>query len=246
MSWFKELTGYSKHMKYREKNPNAFVEKYGTNKHPDHSKVLSDDLIVNQNLIDTLFYQITSLLPSKSLSLPQLIEIHFDNEWLEHTDRDGLIIGRYLPYNLLQNREFLRKGRIRLTNLGDRGEPASVYDDAFSRFLIIESMNHELAKTNKFDDLTQYGFHKFLNAKYEKLLPEYKILGVKKELRSKILYILQANFKLKVSGEYVILPEIKINKNNDKELLNFIKHLFVVGLVKEFTRGRLAELTINK
>ncbi|MDQ0156533.1 hypothetical protein [Robertmurraya andreesenii] len=244
MSWFHERAAYAEHMKYREKNPNRYVVKHGTNKHSDHSKVLSNDLILNQSLVDTLFCQIMSLIPSKSMSLPLSIEICFENNWLEHKDNDSSVIGSFLPYKLFQHGKLLREGRMLLSNWGNRGEPASVYEDAFSRFLIIELKKQR--STNNYDGLTQYGFHKFLNARYAKLLPEYKILGVGKELKPRILNILVDNFELKVSGDFIILPEVEIKKDSDKDLLNFIQQLFVVGLAKEFSRGRLSEMQLDK
>lgn len=243
MSWFEERAAYADHMKFREKNPNAFVVKHGTNKHPDHSKVLSNDLLINQTLVDTLFYQIMSLLPSHNMFLPQSIEIYFDKEWLEHNNNDSLIVGSGLPYKLLQNGNLLREGRLLLTNWGDRGEPASVYEDAFSRFLIFELKKQRSAKN--YDGLTQYGFHKFLNAKYAKLLPEYKLLGIGKELKPRVLNLLEDTFGLNVSGDFIILSEVEIKKSSDEKLLNFIQQLFIVGLVKEFSRGRLPELQLK-
>lgn len=126
MSWFQERAAYADHMKFRGKNPNAFVVKQGTNKHSDHSKVLSNDLLINQTLVDTLFYKIMSLLPSHNMSLPLSIEIYFNEDWLEHNNNDNLIVGSCLPYKLLKNGNLLREGRLLLTNWGDRGEPASV------------------------------------------------------------------------------------------------------------------------
>ncbi|SOC40261.1 hypothetical protein [Ureibacillus acetophenoni] len=243
MSWFQERAGYADHMNFREKNPNTFVVKHGTNKHSDHSKVLSNDLLINQTLVDTYFYKIMSLLPSQSMTLPLSIEIYFDENWLELNNNDSLIVGSGLPYKLLQNGNLLREGRLLLTNWGNRGEPASVYEDAFSRFLIFELKKQRSAKN--YEMLTQYGFHKFLNAKYAKLLPEYKLLGVKKELKPRILDLLEDTFGLKVSGDFIILPEVEIKKSSDEELLNFIQQLFVVGLVKEFSRGRLPELQLK-
>ena len=243
MSWFKERAAYAGHMKYREMNPNSFVVKHGTNKQSDHSKVLSNDLAINQKLIDTLFYQMMSLFPSKSMSLPLSIEICFDSNWIEHNNNDSLIIGSYLPYQLLQYGKVLREGRMILANWGDRGEPASVYKDAFSRFIIIEMKKQH--STTKFDGLTQYGFHKFLNAKYGKLISEYKILGVAKEIKPKILNKLESTFDLQVSNDFIMLPDVEIREGNDEVLLNFIQQLFTVGLVKEFYRDRLPELQID-
>lgn len=97
----------------------------------------------------------------------------------------------------------------------------------------------------KYDGLTQYGFHKFLNAKYSKLLPEYKILGIRNELKPKLLNILENIFELKVSKDYIILPEVEIKKENTEILLKFLEQLFVIGFAKEYIRGRLPELKLD-
>jgi hypothetical protein len=243
MSWFQERAAYAAHMNYREKNPNRYVKKYGTNKHSDHSKVLSNDLKENQRLVDTLFYQLMDILPNTSISLPYSIQIQFEHQWQEHNDNDCSVIGCRLPFKSWQKDKLLRGGRIIISNWGNRGEPASVYDDAFSRFLIFE-IQRQRSKVN-FDGLTQYGFHKFLNAKYANLLPDYKLLGVSKEIKPKILTVLENVFDLKVENDSIILPVVQIKDGNQEELLNLIKHLFIVGLVKESYRGRLPELYIG-
>lgn len=243
MSWFKKCEAYVGHMKFREKEPDCFPVKYGTNNHPDHSKVLSKDLSVNQRLVDTLFYRIESLLPSQTLNLPLSIEIKFGHEWVEHKANKSIIIGRYLPYELLQNGNVLREGRLLLASWGNRGEPASVYEDKFSRFLNIELKKQNSAKS--YDGMTQYGFHKYLHAKYEKLLSEYKILGVSKTLKVKLFNILQEYFGIEVTDDSIIMPEVKLNEENDDQLLRFIQHLFMVGIAKEITKGRLTEISLN-
>ena len=171
--WFKEREAYSEHMAYRDLNPNRYVEKYGTNKHSDHSNVLSNDLSINQNLVDKLLYKLMSLLPNKTLSFSHNITIVLDSKWNEHKDNDSSVIGCSLFFTLLQNGILLRRGRIILSNWGNRGEPASVYKDAFSRFIIVELLKPK--STSNYNGINQYGFHKYLNAKYAKLIPEFKI-----------------------------------------------------------------------
>lgn len=244
MSWFKRCEAYADHMKFREKEPDCFPVKYGTNNHSDHSKVLSEDLSVNQRLVDTLFYRIESLLPSKTLHLPLSIEIKFSHEWVEYNANKSIVIGRYLPYKLLQDGKVLRAGRLLLTSLGNRGEPASVYEDKFSRFLIIELKL--LNSSNSYDGITQYGFHKYLHAKDEKLLSEYKILGVRKNFKLKMFNILRKYFGTEVTDKYISMPVVKINEENDEQLISFIQHLFMVGIAKEIARDRLPEISLKR
>jgi hypothetical protein len=243
MSWFKERAAYSEHMAYRDLNPNRYVEKYGTNKHSDHSKVLSTDLSINQNLVDNLLYKLMILLPNRTLSLPQNITIVTDYQWSEHRDNDSSVICCSLFFTLLQNRLLLRRGRIILSNWGNRGEPASVYEDAFSRFIIVELLKPK--STTNYNGINQYGFHKYLNAKFAKLIPEYKILGVPKEVKRDILKTLETVFGLTVKDQSILLELVNIHEGNDKELLEFSQQLIIIGLVKEVHRGRLPELELT-
>lgn len=242
MSWFQERVAYKEHMAYRKQNPDRYVVKYGTNKHPDHSNVLSTDLSYNQKLVDTLFYQVMSLLPSQKWEMPKSIEIEFAAHWEEHQDNDCSVIGLSLNFSLAQFGKELRKGRLLLTNWGNRGEPASVYEDAFSRFFIFEIQKKK--STTRYEGLTQYGFHKFLNAKYKKLLPDHKLLGVKKEVKPAILSGLEKAFEFKITGDMIKLPSVEIHSDNDEPLTELIKKLILIGMVKEHCRGRFEELVI--
>ena len=240
MSWFQGRPSYNRHMQYRESHPDRYIEKFGTNKHVDHSKVLSDNLSVNQRLVDTVIYQLVELLPQKKVWLPQAIEVHFGSSWEEHHDNDYSIIGCVLPYTIDQNGKKLREGRLKVSNWGNRGEPASVYADAFSRFLIFDIKKQN--STTRFDMLTQFGFHKFLNSKYMKLLNDYKILGVSKDVKQQIIKTLENGFELKTTKDSVILPTIEIRDDESTNLHSLIEHLLIIGLVKESFRGRFPEL----
>lgn len=243
MSWFKERAAYSEHMAYRDLYPNRYVEKYGTNKHSDHSKVLSTDLSINQNLVDKLLYKFMNLLPKRTLSFSNNITLVLDPVWSEHKDNDSSLIGCSLFFTLLQNGLLLRRGRIILSNWGNRGEPASVYEDAFSRFIIIELLKPN--STTNYNGINQYGFHKFLNAKNAKLIPEFKILGVPKEVKRDILKTLETVFGLTAKDQSLLLKVVNIDESNDKELLEFLQQLIIIGLVKEVHRGRLPELDLS-
>ncbi|MBT2642888.1 hypothetical protein J7I80_11675 [Bacillus sp. ISL-41] len=242
MSWFKEREAYSEHMAYRDLNPNRYVEKYGTNKHSDHSKVLSNDLSINQNLVDKLIYKIMSLLPNRTLAFSHNLTIILDSKWSEHKDNDSSVIGCSLLFSLIQNGLLLRRGRIILSNWGNRGEPASVYEDAFSRFIIVELLKPK--STSNYNGINQYGFHKYLNAKYAKLMPEFKMLGVQKELKGEILKTLETVFGLTVKDQSILLKVVNIHEGTDDELLEFLLQLIIIGLVKEVYRCRLPEIQL--
>ncbi|MFI8687617.1 hypothetical protein [Rossellomorea sp. NPDC077527] len=242
MSWFQERAYYTEHMRYREKNPTRYIKKYGTNRHTDHSKVLSTDLLTNQVLVDKIYHQIMSVLPNKRFALTDSIEVYFNSTWQEYGDNDRSVIGVSLDYTLLQFKNELRKGRLLLANWGNRGEPASVYDDAFSRFLLFEIRKPN--SSTQYNGLTQYGFHKYLNSKYKKMSTDYKLLGVKKENKSTILHLLQTTFELKVEGDNIELPLVEISNENEEQLLNLLKQLLIIGLTKEYTRKRINELSL--
>ncbi|WP_010281071.1 hypothetical protein [Bacillus timonensis] len=202
---------------------------------------MSDNLSENQRLVDTVLFQLVAILPETKLSLPQSIEVHFASSIEEFHDNDYSIIGCVLPYKIYQNGKKLRDGQLKVSNWGNRGEPASVYEDAFSRFLIFDIKKQN---TSKFNMLTQFGFHKFLNARYKRLLHEYKILGVSKDSKQQILHTLENVFRLQTTTDSVILPTVEIRENECTNLLPLIELLLIIGLVKEYFRGRLPEIHI--
>lgn len=58
--------------------------------------------------------------------------------------------------------------------------------------------------------------------------------------------ILREYFGAEVTDKYISMPVVKINEENDEQLLSFIQHLFMVGIAKEIARDRLPEISLKR
>ncbi|MCL7749206.1 hypothetical protein [Halalkalibacter alkaliphilus] len=232
MSWFDENQYGPLLRSYQEKSSDKFEVKHGVNNHRDHSGMLSTDLSENERLVDEAIRIILDQLPGKEFSYPKGIQVKFVSQISSYCNTKHSKIGKRINAVVSQggqDKEY--PCYFQIGNLGNRGEPKAVYTDATSRFLFFmdESTTY-----------TQYGFHKFLNAKYTKLERDYQLLGLKKQLKESILFTLKESFNFDiVSNKYIILPEVELNTSSTHEqLIKMVRDLLIIGLVKESYRSR--------
>lgn len=136
------------------------------------------------------------------------------------------MIGVKVPGEVYADRQLVLDIYFRVSNLGNRGEPASVYADRTSRFIVIEK-----ARAKRPKDIIRFGFHKFLNANERQLEGALALLGLRKELKPAVARVLRNEFNVPVDKRnQVDVGPIAVD--DESQLKNLIYLLLIVGLVK--------------
>lgn len=235
LAWFDEIPGGPRLRKYqRGKTPRV---KYGTNRHRDHSGRLSSDLATNESLADSAIRGIFSSIPGTTFTYPGSLTISFGREITSYIDAGkDVVVGRRV-IGMASAGPATVPVAIRVSNLGDRGEPASVYSDRTSRFIVVERpKGASFVDHSPGHNMTQFGFHKFLNSDARSLEGTYRLEGLEKDRREEAAEHLRRYLPSADKNGSVDIGTIPVD--SEQSLCSLVKLLLVIGLVKESHRKR--------